>query len=559
VLSVNRNDLIKKLPWLIVLAAIALVGYRIPFGFNLEDEGFYLASSARYLFGDRPFVDEVYTVMRSFDLFLAPLMKISPWDSVLFWRWVGFGIQLGFLALVIRSLCPFLEKKQKILLVFALILFSPYNLWTIYYGNLGTGLVAAGICLWLYAASLKNKTGGWIGFFGGFLFSACVVAYTPMVVMSFFPALALFFWRRAGMSADSIRATRAWLVGFVTGCTCIAVAFFAFRLAGPFFESLNDMRSLHQYKSNPFKSLAVKFIFSGYLKEFLYVFSFFFGIGFLEPRMGGRYRKYFRSAVVLGLVICVCLFIVDAQVFKTKSPALYFFNVILVALALGQVMAHRLKNETQRLASWMLYAAVTFFLILPMFSSNSLAHGNVAIWLLWPAVAAVLNVFPGNEENKKWNLAILALMGICAFSHLYGWVYWDEPIPQLTASFNSPKLRGIKSTPLRVGSLDALLTELTPRVSRGDFLLTYGLNFHSIAGLTYLTDTRPPLRTTILFDSSEQNPSAKKWLQRMDQLGRIPRFAVTLDSTRGAIGEYITTYYDREKSIDIFQLWKRKK
>jgi hypothetical protein len=85
--------------WIPCLVCLLLGVLRLPFGFSHGDEGFHLASPARYFLEDKLFIDEHFTTPMSFDIFTLPLMAASPFDTVLFWRFCGYITQVAALAL----------------------------------------------------------------------------------------------------------------------------------------------------------------------------------------------------------------------------------------------------------------------------------------------------------------------------------------------------------------------------------------------------------------------------------------------------------------------------
>ena len=147
--------------WAALLTLVLLSArQRLAHGFSLTDEGFVLASASRYVLGDVPYRDEALTALRSADLLVALLMRFLPVDTVLFWRWVGYALQLGSLALLALWLARGLPFLPLTVLLAALAFYTPFNLWTPQYANLGLLIVLAATSLWLLARPAPARPGG---------------------------------------------------------------------------------------------------------------------------------------------------------------------------------------------------------------------------------------------------------------------------------------------------------------------------------------------------------------------------------------------------------------
>ena len=190
-----------------VAAAIAVVGityWRSWYGVDLTDESFYVALPWRFAGGASPFVDET-TVAQQPALLVSPFVWV--WRElvgvdgvVLYVRHLQFLFSLLVAAAVFVGLRSVLRSASAALLAaVAAVAFVPFDIHSLSYNTLGSGLFTAG-CL-LAFRSLAPRSSTWWLVVAGLCHGFAVFAYPSLaaaVVMAFAARLVLEppRWRR---------------------------------------------------------------------------------------------------------------------------------------------------------------------------------------------------------------------------------------------------------------------------------------------------------------------------------------------------------------------------
>ncbi len=529
------------------LFLILLVGYRLRFGFSLQDEGFYLAAPARYLLGDVPFRDERYTVLRSFDLVTAPLMAVFGTGTVLGWRWAGFAIQLVLLSSTIPLLRRLLPIPTALLVFAATVLFVPFNLWTPNYNNLGVGAAAAGLALWLYAGLPDAKLSIAAAVLGGGLFAICAVAYTPLVMLAGLP-IATLAVRDPALRAASGR----WSAAFGFGVVGVFAMLWVEGLLSHLMTALADLRALPQYGGSMWER-ALSGVFGPGVRRatLLGLAAGLAAGGFAVSRVRRAGWKVIPVAALFAIVIVALL--LEQSYFKTNSIWLLILNSALVGTASAFALAARKHpGANLRAALLLLACGVACAALLAMTSAAGTRKANVAAWLLWPGAVAVICAGAGSSASEGRVAPGLALvLYIAAAWHLFSWVYWDRPLAVMSTPFSTPALHGVYAAPADVREIDRLVCEIRRRTAPAGYLLDLGA-----PGITYLTGTRPALRSAI---AVADGATARAWLEAMEKEGRTAHVALTLGSPRPqrVLDRYVLAHYRPVARVSRFTVWER--
>jgi hypothetical protein len=193
--------------------------------------------------------------------------------------------------------------------------------------------------------------------------------------------------------------------------------------------------------------------------------------------------------------------------------------------------------------------------------SSYIAELSVCSWLLWTAIvfkAAGLTSPRWQSNTARWLLlSTLAVTGTISLLHLWTWTYGDAPPWRLRHAFAAGKLAGIISTDARVREISRLNGILSDTVPPGDFVLAYG----GFWGLNWLTDTRPPLATTIIALNHPPERLLRYWLPSMIDQHREPAVIVTSVSVSGlqsSLETYIAQRYQPAERVGQFEVWLRK-
>lgn len=542
----------------LVVAIVAFMAYvvarRIPLGFSLGDEGIYFSSASRYTLGDRPFIDDVFNVFRSFDIVQAFFMAILPIDSVLGWRWFGFLVQLLFALSLIPLLRRLLPLEVWIVPLLAIALFTPFNLWTISYNSLGLGCTAVGIAL-LGAALISNRRIYSVA--GGMTFALTALVYTPLLAASAFVIVDAAFRYR---DPERRRLLLIWLGSAAAGVAGIVVILVLAGYSSAYLDAVHDLRSLSYYESFSGTRLYRKIAGAGVWPELPIAVLAHLALGYVAAASRTRWPRIAAFTLIAAdLLYWIVRYAGDPAYEYPHLMPISVFNAALVATSVGAALpnaARLMRDRAGTAALHFMLAGILASAIPAYVAAANLNQLYIGAEMVWPA--AVLVLWMGLKDERERKIATTAagwLIVLCALVHLHGWTYEDATTSSaLSAHFDSEKLRGIRSTARNVTEIDAVVAYIRPQIEDCDFILDYGS-----PGITYLTDTRPALKASILEATVPPDPMATKWLREMEARKRIPRWAVTGIPLRHGrpIDEYIRTNYRAMAHNGPYTVWRR--
>ena len=142
------------------LLALAATVWRLQRGVEFTDEAYYVAMPARFVMGDRPFVDEL-NIGQTAGLLLYPFVRIYAWIA----GWTGIylfvrALYVAFFAVVGGSAFTLarthLPTPAAILVGVSCTCFIPYGAPGLSYNTLGSGFLTIG--LFLVCRSLTNPS-----------------------------------------------------------------------------------------------------------------------------------------------------------------------------------------------------------------------------------------------------------------------------------------------------------------------------------------------------------------------------------------------------------------
>jgi hypothetical protein len=531
-----------------ILAVIAvIVVLRLRYGFNadLQDEGFHLIGPLRLVLGDSPFRDEALSVLRASDVLVAPLFWLLPDGGVIFWRLVGFALQ------VLAALCAFwllrriMPRPVAVGWCASILLFAPYNLWAPWYGNLAGILVLVSTCLWIGATRAMTTRRALIGaLFGGLIFSLLALNYTPMLVLAVIPLVGLVVKPSRPVREQWFPATSAWLAGAAVGTLLTVGILSVTGLLDWAIVSTAELRSVAVYSGSPLRAVARKLSQSGYLDQAGAVVVVFLALG---GTAGAARRHTVRVAAQLagtgGFVCLVLAFVVELC--TNPGPLVDQRFLTLGNLALGSFAAGFASARWRQISAdpWGLHAVGLLCIgigmagVLAVISAAGLSALNGAGWLGWAgALACLANPIVVQHESavsrqrRGWPALVItgALVTVTA-AHLMLWTYDDRPFWHLDAKFEEGKLRGVITTEARRRDYSRLIEGVQARTNPGDFILAYD----DLAWVYYLSDTRPAMRSSLLKTGRLPDEVEARWLEDMHQRGRVPKIVVTRDALTG--------------------------
>jgi hypothetical protein len=173
--------------WLVVAVvagAVAVTYSRLFYGVDFTDESFYVAVPYRLVRGARPFVDETDVQELTAAILVYPFVRaydaVAGVDGiVLFLRQLQFLFSLGVAAAVFASVRLLVGARRALLIAAMAVLFVPFDIHSLSYDTLGSGLFTAGCLL-----SFRSLTGSrrWSLAGGASCLGLAAFAYPPLLL-----------------------------------------------------------------------------------------------------------------------------------------------------------------------------------------------------------------------------------------------------------------------------------------------------------------------------------------------------------------------------------------
>lgn len=541
-------------PVLAFLALLCLGLWRVHHGFDLTDEGFYLAAPMRFVLGDRPFADEwdmsMYTVILPWTL----VLKLHPDLTLVQARMLGVATQLlglGMLFAVLRPYAPALSGSALALALAAVAymgngLFTPAYNWL---GQTGCILFAGLWCLGSRQRRQRDAVALGLASLLAWLFG--VVCYPPLAMLGILPPL---WWlgRRCFLS----RSTRATAPGMDWTCGTFSLVLGLMAAAGLLAALWRGGDLLEQIRMNFLLAEALfrtpkkyqdiwQFLVLDGLAPALAATGAFLCCWLPLPRRDWGVRGAVWVAVMAGAIWVAWAWISGRLPFYhwvwEPTPWAFFVGPAALGLALSGRLAlwlkgTRLPESPRQRAGWrcvrvLVAAGLMHYLLLPYMSSVGPRNSRYAAAMLLAAATASCLLFlrRAGLDTPRRLVRLAALLSALALHQ--GWsvatLYFNEvPLEKQTATFSHPLLRGVRTTPDKVADLEGLLAWLAPHLERGETLLV----LDDAAVVYYLARVRPALPKT--WEPTAWNPPPERrqaYLDWMHRQGRAPRYAVLAD------------------------------
>ncbi len=207
------------LDYLVSLCALAFCVYRLFFGCDLTDEGYYIALPWRFVLGDKPFIDEAY-ILQTAAIPLIPLIKLFSVFShgtegiMLFTRFAYFLFTL-FTAVVSWEVIRLKWQQFPFIACLLLVLFIPYNTPNLSYNTLGKGFFTLGLVFGLTRLYLERASP--FLFFAGVFHGLACFCYPTLGAAAIAFLFVLFFIAEK----DKFRLCFIYLAGCLFPLLCI--------------------------------------------------------------------------------------------------------------------------------------------------------------------------------------------------------------------------------------------------------------------------------------------------------------------------------------------------
>ena len=170
---------------LVGAVVVGLTYWRLYLGVDFTDESFYVAVPYRFVRGAHVFVTENAVAQGFVGILLYPFVKayyelVGLTGIVLFVRHLHFLFSLGVAAVVALSLRPVLETSRAVLVGLTAVAFVPFNIHSLSYNTLGSGLFGAGC--FLAFQGVREPERRLVRVLAGLSLGLAVFAYQPLAI-----------------------------------------------------------------------------------------------------------------------------------------------------------------------------------------------------------------------------------------------------------------------------------------------------------------------------------------------------------------------------------------
>ncbi len=209
------------------LAAFGLCYWRLFYGVDFTDEAWYVAVPYRFVLGGKPYLDELSVPQTTTAVLLYPFLWIyhalvGRTGMVLFVRHLHFLVAVAVGGAVASSLRRITGTATAVLAAIAAFAFVPFDIPSVSYDSLGSGLFTAGLVLGFAAASRPRMAP-----LAGLALGFAAFAYPPLVVAVAASCALRLVLRRGARRGELLGITVPALAVPILGFAALAV------LAGP--------------------------------------------------------------------------------------------------------------------------------------------------------------------------------------------------------------------------------------------------------------------------------------------------------------------------------------
>lgn len=539
----------RLVPALVACAALGVALLKLPCGMFWPDEGFYLSSSHRLLLGDRPFVDEVSYATSWFFVVLTPLLAVLPdGGTVVQARLAGLALRLFSAGALLLAFRRGLTRGQMAAALSLTLLASYPGLLVPSYNSLPFDFGFLSLACWCHAARRDGRRAIAWGIAAGVLLAASIVCYLPRVALAAVPAVVTVWAVRAR------DRTLAWSSGALLAASLAALGgsvawVHAAGLLGPLVDSIR-FQAGSPALSTPLGPRLLDLLRTEWARALpsALVHLAFLSAALAAARSSRAPRALAALAAGASAALLVALYAASGD--KTvPAYALVYTGLCALPLLAYPALRARVRAAHPELA----VPADLLFLfagaqqaIVAVTSTQRAAAGIpglcaslVLLFLLW-------NALPERAEVRR--TADGAVLAFCAALAVTGAAYHfypeQNPLRSATRTFDSGRLRGIRTGERFVQAWSAIVDGLGPRLQRGEMLLAY----EDIPLVYYVTGARPALAATYVSRFVYAPHQQQALLDGMIRQGRIPRYAVRL--MPGRADEYVSPSYSRRPEED---------
>jgi len=444
------------------LATLIAIGWRMKRGFDWTDEAFYVSMPARFVMGDRPFVDEL-SIGANAGVFLWPFLKvyaaIAGWSGVFAYvrvLYVAFFLGVGATVYALGRSCR-LSMPASLLVAITCICFIPYGLPGLSYNTFGAGFCALGV--FTSARALVEERGA-VRFYrdpffwSGFALGCSAFSYPPMIVAAGTAGLAVLLLARerlrtfltfcAGGVAVGVVLSPLFLRAGAGGMRALILYSFGTEAAATMPMSDRIVTAWTQFQQfNPELWKGVAYV----------------GIALLATK---------RAPLLVGLFLPFLPLLVRIPTSLPNASLNYLACFGVYAPLFAIALEKRRLGLVLVAAVWLPAVADAF--AVSIFSSNGARGAGIG---MYPGtiVSGLLFALWLEETARRWNWPVLRpLMQLAPLGLVYavtqyaiadGAVYRDGPLRTLTTKMTSGPYKGLYTTAQRKRWLDLVEADTT--------------------------------------------------------------------------------------------------
>jgi|GEM_PF-1368589 len=171
------------------IISVLLTYWRLHYGVDFTDEAFYVALPYRFVFGDKPFIDEL-NLVQTFSFITYPFVKLyvslagGTKGIVLFMRHIYLFFTFLVAGSIFLALKNTLKRSAALAVSLMVVAFVPFNIPNLSYDTLGMGFFTISCFLGLWI--ILDKKNYYYLFFSGLAQGLAVISYPTLFVPSIF-------------------------------------------------------------------------------------------------------------------------------------------------------------------------------------------------------------------------------------------------------------------------------------------------------------------------------------------------------------------------------------
>ena len=558
----------------------AYLGYgivRFGLGVDFTDEGAYLAWPLRALFGEPIFTGDPLLLLRPLFPALAGLHRIAPGISLLDLRLLGWGIHLAAFATLATYLFRLSGATLQSLLVASVSLFAChiFGLASPSYNSISSDFLLIALSLrGIAGESTPEKNLLWLECGAGLALFAATFAHPGLglVALGF---LAYELWAQrlcSNLVARKLSASNMGVLLFVTGWLVVLLIFCGSGASGDWWHRLplaqpRPRETLHDHPLAFFAVLlGYPFGYSRLAAIFTVLLVPTAGTVVLYWRSG---KADFAARAAFALTMLLIGSLIATFSYQPDFLPMGVVRAALVLVAVGWFYPAGKGPRVLLLLS--VLAALTYATLTYYFSpQRSWISGTLGLpFALAVGLTLLLRATsPRRGAGRVLVTMALALLVACVAREHYRNLYRDAPPAELAATFQLPKLHGVRSTPERIRAVEGLYAYLHPLLARGEPLIA----FDDCPLLYFIFSAKPAYGLTWAVRYT-QSPTTLAQLNRELVDRPLPRFAirtlvdlshpvwVTAPRTNYQnypLNETILARYNLRHTIFPFEVWERK-